>query len=78
MGTYDVLLDIVCAGQMELDRGEELAHVQIDFSAAFDRINHGVIVFKLQEAGIGGMILKVFQDFCPVALRELRLMVCVV
>ena len=37
LGTCDALLDIVCAGQMELDRGRELALVQIDFSASFDR-----------------------------------------
>ena len=48
---------------MELDRGGELVLVQIDFSAAFYRVNHGGLVFKLREARVGGMILKVFQDF---------------
>ena len=43
--------------------GGELALVQIDFSAAFDRVNHGSLVFKLREAGVGGLILKVFQNF---------------
>ena len=37
--------------------------VQIYFSAAFDRVNHGGLVFKLREAGVGGLILKVFQNF---------------
>ena len=78
LGTCDALLDIVCAGQLELDRGGELALVQIDFSAAFDRVNHVGLVFKLREAGVGGLILKVFQNFCPVVLRELRMMVCLV
>ena len=63
LGTCDALLDIVCAGQLELDRGGELALVQIDFSAAFDRVNHGGLVFKLREPGVGGLILKVFQNF---------------
>ena len=63
LGTCDALLDIVCAGQLELDRGGELALVQIDSSAAFDRVNHGVLVFKLREAGVGGLILNVFQNF---------------
>ena len=54
LGTCDALLDIVCAGQLELDRGGELALFQIDFSAAFDRVNHGGLVFKLREAGVGG------------------------
>ena len=63
LGTCDALLDIVCAGQLELDRGGELALVQIDFSAAFDRVNHEGLVFKLREAGVGGLILRVFQNF---------------
>ena len=63
MGTCDALLDIVCAGQLELDRDGELALVQIDFSAGFDRVNHGGLVFKLREAGVGGLILKVFENF---------------
>ena len=72
LGTCEAFLDIVCAGQLELDSGGELALVQIDFSAAFDRVNHGGLVFKLREAGVGGMILKVFQNFRPVVLRELK------
>ena len=63
LSTCDALLDIVCAGQLELDSGGELVLVQIDFSAAFDRVNHGGLVFKLREAGVGGLILKVFQNF---------------
>ena len=63
MGTCDALLDIVSAGLIKLDMGGELAHVHIDFSAAFDRVNNGGLVFKLQEAGVGGMILKVVSVF---------------
>ena len=63
MGTYDALLDIVCACQLELDRDVEVALVQIDFSGAFDRVKHGGLVFKLREAGVGGLILKVFRNF---------------
>ena len=62
LSTCDALLDIVYAGQMELDRGGELELVQIDFSAGFDRGNHRSLVFKLREAGVGGMILDVFQN----------------
>ena len=79
LGTCDALLDIVCAGQLELDRGGELVFIQIDFSAAFDRVNHGGLVFKLLQAGVDGLIFKVFfRIFCLVVLRELRLMVCLV
>ena len=63
LGTCEALLDIVCAGQLELDRGGELALIQIDFSVAFDMVNHWGLVFKLRDAGVGGLILKVFQNF---------------
>ena len=63
LSTCDALLDIVCAGQLELDSCGELAFVQIDFSAAFGRVNHRGLVFKLREAGVGGLISKVFQNF---------------
>ena len=43
MCTCDPLLNIVSAGQMELDRGGELALVQIDFSAVFDRANSVIL-----------------------------------
>ena len=70
--TCDALLDIVCAGQIELDRGGELALVQIDFSAAFDRVNHGGFMFKLQEARVGGMILKVFQNILSSCTQRVK------
>ena len=54
---------VLVRGQMELDRSGELVLVLIDFSAAFDKVNHGGLGFKLREAGVGGMILKVFQNF---------------
>ena len=72
LGTCVALLDIVCAGQIELDRGGEVVLVQIDFSAAFDRVNHGGPVFKLQEAGVGGMILKVFQNFLSSRTQKVK------
>ena len=63
LGTCDDLLDIVSTCQKELDRGGELALVQINFSAKFERFNHGGLVLKLQEGGVGSMILKGFQFF---------------
>ena len=58
---------------MELDRGGELALAQIDFSAAFDMVNHGGLVFKLREAGVGGMILKVFQVFLSSRTQRVKI-----
>ena len=73
MGTCDALLDIVSAGQMELDNSGELALVQKDFSAAFNRVNHWGLVFKLQDAGGGGMILKVFQNILSSRTQRVKI-----
>ena len=53
LGTCDVLL---CVSHT-LQSGREARMVQIDFSAAFDRINHLGILYKLCSVGIGGSVL---------------------
>ena len=63
LGTCDALLDVVGSGQVALDRGSEMALVQIDFSAAFDRVNHAGLLFKLQSVGVGGVFLRVIHGF---------------
>ena len=37
--------------------------MQIDFSAAFDRVNHLGILYKLCSVGIGGSVLSIFTQF---------------
>ena len=37
--------------------------VQIDFSAASDRVNHQGILFKLCSVGVGGTVLSVLTQF---------------
>ena len=37
--------------------------VQIDFSAAFDRVNHLGILYKLCSVGIGGSVLSILTEF---------------
>ena len=34
--------------------------MQIDFSAAIDRVNHQVILYKLYSMGIGSYVLSIF------------------
>ena len=59
--------------------------MQIDFSAAFDRVNHQGILYKLCSVGIGGSLLSILTQFlsdrsqhgvnglmsCPVCRRAL-------
>ena len=37
--------------------------VQIDFRAAFDRVNHHGILYKLYSVGIGGFVLSILTQF---------------
>ena len=37
--------------------------MQIDFSAAFDRVNHQGILYRLSSVGIGGSVLSVLTQF---------------
>ena len=37
--------------------------MQIDFSAAFDRVNHLGILYKLCSVGIGGSVLSILTQF---------------
>ena len=37
--------------------------MQIDFSAAFDRVNHLDILYKLCSVGIGGSVLSILTKF---------------
>ena len=37
--------------------GQEARILQIDFSAAFDRVNHQGILYRLCSVGIGGSVL---------------------
>ena len=37
--------------------------MQIDFSAAFDKVNHQVILYKLCSVGIGGSVLSILTQF---------------
>ena len=44
--------------------------VQIDFSAAFDRVNHRGILYKLCSVGIGGSVLSLLMQFLSNRLQH--------
>ena len=62
-GTRDVLLYMSHTLQSALESGQEARIVQIDFSAAFDRVNHLGILYKLCSVGIGGSVLSILTQF---------------
>ena len=49
--------------QSALEKGQEARIVQIDFSAAFDRVNYQGILFRLCSVGVGGSVLSVLTRF---------------
>ena len=57
--TCDALLCVAHTLQSALEMGQEARMVQIHFSAAFIRVNHQGILFKLCSVGVGGSGLYV-------------------
>ena len=55
--TCDALLCVAHTLQSALEMGQEARIVQIDFSAAFHKVNHQGILFKLCSVGVGGSML---------------------
>ena len=63
LGSCDALLSMVTFFQASLDIGAESCAISLDFSAAFDRINHAALIYRLQLMGVGGSILKIIKNF---------------
>ena len=63
LGTCDAILCVAHTLQSALEMVQEARIVQIDFSAAFDRVNRYGILFKLFSVGVGGPVLSVLTQF---------------
>ena len=63
LGTCGAFLCVSHTLQSALESGQEARIVQIDFSAAFDRVNHLGILYKLCSVGIGGSVLSILIQF---------------
>ena len=46
-----------------MENGQEARILQINFSAAFDRVKHLGILYKLCTVGIGGSVLSILTQF---------------
>ena len=44
--------------------------VGLDFSAAFDRVNRKVLIFKLRQLGVGGPFLSILTEFLSNRLQR--------
>ena len=62
-GTCNALLCVSHTLQTALESGQEAKIVRIDFSAAFERVNHQGILYKLCSVGSGGSGLSILIQF---------------
>ncbi|CAH2084216.1 unnamed protein product [Euphydryas editha] len=46
-----------------IDRGQEVDAIYTDFSSAFDKVNHTLLLDKLGRYGVGGSILEWFKSY---------------
>ena len=63
LGCTDALLTISLYLQKALDTGIESCILQLDFSAAFDRVSHNGLLLKLKSYGAGGSGLSICREF---------------
>ena len=56
LGTSDKPLCVSHRLQSALESGQEARIVHIDFSEAFDRVNHQGILYRICSVGIGGSV----------------------
>ena len=63
LGCIDVLLTLSLHLQKSIGAGMESYIVQLDFSAAFDRVSHSGLLFKLKSIGVGGSVLSICAQF---------------
>ena len=54
LSTSDALVCITHDIQVALDAGYESRVISLDFSSAFDRVNHKALLSKVRSLGIGG------------------------
>ena len=69
-GTCDTLLCVSHTLQSALESGQEARIVQIDFSAAVDRVTNLGILYKLCSVGIGGSVLSILTQFLSNLLQQ--------
>ena len=63
LGTCDTLFCVSHTLQSALESGQEARIWQIDFSAAFDRVKHLGMLYRLCSVGIGGSVLSILTQF---------------
>ena len=61
--THMALIVLLDKRSEALDRGECVMGVFLDFSKAFDTVDHSILLRKMQKYGIQGLALRWFEDY---------------
>ena len=72
LGTFDALLCVSHTLQSALESGQDAWIVQIHFGAAFDRVSHQGILYRLCSVGIGGSVLSILTQFLSDRSHDVR------
>jgi len=48
----------------------------IDFTKAFDTVDHIILLNKLSQLSLPGYVINWICSFCPVEVNSVKLMVC--
>ena len=57
------LLGVLHDNGKNLDRNKQVDVLYLDFSKAFDSVDHGILLHKLQMHGINGTLLQWFENY---------------
>ena len=63
MSTIDAIIDLTADVLPSLDKRVQCIDVYLDLSKAFDMINHGMLIKKLEYYGIRGKVLEWFKSY---------------
>ena len=69
-GTCDALLTITNFVQKALDSGSKVCMVSLDFNAAFDRVSHKALIFKVRQLGVGDPFLSILIELLSNRLQR--------
>lgn len=61
--TETAVIDLISDIQLKIDSGQICALVSLDLQKAFDTVDHGILLVKLEQAGVRGMPLLWFRSY---------------
>ena len=59
-----------------LGRGSEVHSIYMDFSKAFDKVNHSILIHKLEEYGVSGSLLTWFISYISNRSQQVKIANC--